>query len=271
MLTNEVKGYIDGELIFSVSNFAGWNTTNRPLVLGCNTEENPSATSNTWDGYIYDVRLYDHVLSTKEAVELSKAKCGHWKLDTEGSVNDCSGYGNHGVIAGSPIWHSGGPAGLGYYEFDGSSDYIDLSGTDATWCSNITVAFWVYTPSIDSGRYFLGNGAQFRFRFAGTKAYFWIREENSGSTSEINGGTVSAGAWYHIAGTWDGTNQILYVNGSSVKLDTPSLGDMDIGSDNFTIGWAYKNSGQDKFNGYLSDVRVYARALTSTQIEELYK
>jgi len=78
--------------------------------------------------------------------------------------------------------------------------------------------------------------------------------------------------WYHVAFSFDDTsnNGILYFNGASVASGTYTE---SIGYDShpFMIGGEY-DSGQLRyfFPGKIDEVRLYNKALTSEEIEELY-
>jgi hypothetical protein len=81
--------------------------------------------------------------------------------------------------------------------------------------------------------------------------------------------TLSANTWYHIALTWDGTNYVVYVDGIEKASDTytglstlnSSLA--DIGNDGNT-GWR-----TEAFQGKLDDVRIYDRALSQSDVNDL--
>lgn len=62
--------WIDGVLAISREDHAGWNTSSRPVVLGCNTEDTISPTSDTYVGEFQDVRRYQKHLSSDEILRL---------------------------------------------------------------------------------------------------------------------------------------------------------------------------------------------------------
>jgi hypothetical protein len=72
------------------------------------------------------------------------------------------------------------------------------------------------------------------------------------------------GTWSHVAVTYDGANQRLYVNGVQVA-SRAQTGSMALGNGPLRIGgngsWA-----TEFFQGLIDDVRVYNRALTATEI-----
>ena len=84
--------------------------------------------------------------------------------------------------------------------------------------------------------------------------------------------TISANAWTHVVVTRSSSAKKLYINGE-LKQSTSTVGDManvyDIGS----IG-ASSASGNNFWNytkGNISDFRIYATALSDSNILELYQ
>ena len=77
--------------------------------------------------------------------------------------------------------------------------------------------------------------------------------------------TIGDGKWHHVAGTFDGKQMILYVDGKQVgskvtegKLNTQSTQPMKIGS-----------YGAEPFHGDLNDVRLYRSGLSKIQIKSI--
>jgi len=82
---------------------------------------------------------------------------------------------------------------------------------------------------------------------------------------------VSIDAWHHVAGTFneDSDKRLkLYVDGAQVDL-TEELqmqgNPMDDSGQDLGIG-AFPGDGDEGFDGYLDDIRIYSRALTAAEI-----
>jgi hypothetical protein len=79
--------------------------------------------------------------------------------------------------------------------------------------------------------------------------------------------TVSRQAWHHLAGTWDGTTKILYLDGVAVaqvaSTSTYDTQSVFLGVD--------ENSGAPAlyWDGLLDELRVYSRVLTPAEIAAL--
>jgi len=187
------------------------------------------------------------------------------------TVKDSTVYGNGGTAQRNTAdMHTTGVID-GALRFDGSTNYVDLSGLGCTLeVENISVSVWARSDSVAGPiNWILGNAKQSRIGFGPGKMYFWIQEEGLGSINLISGGSVSAGNWYHIVGTYDGTYQKLCVNSLLVASEAPGLGDLDNGHDSFAIGQACA-SGGGYFNGDVDDVRIFSRALSASKVLALY-
>jgi hypothetical protein len=76
--------------------------------------------------------------------------------------------------------------------------------------------------------------------------------------------------WYHIAAAWDGTNNIVWLDGVRVKVGAPSElpttngnGIISMGSNPNTISPAY-------FYGNIADCLIYDRALSDAEVSRIY-
>src|ERR1019366_6858006 len=79
---------------------------------------------------------------------------------------------------------------------------------------------------------------------------------------------VADGTWHHVAGTYDGVEQRIYVDGE-VQSRLPWWGEVGVNSNDLVIGNSVK-PGSNPFDGQLSDIRIYNRALTAMEVTKLY-
>jgi prepilin-type N-terminal cleavage/methylation domain-containing protein len=121
----------------------------------------------------------------------------------------------------------------GYWDFDGTTDYLTLvdNGTFDTSTNNFNIDFWFNSSSSGSQRYLFckGNGI-------GTKTFEIYKDasdklmavvyDTSGTAYTLNGSSrsaISAGQWYHVALVRSGTTLVLYLNGAVwAKAPLPS-------------------------------------------------
>ena len=76
--------------------------------------------------------------------------------------------------------------------------------------------------------------------------------------------------WTHIVGTYDGSEMRLYVNGQLVS-STQKTGDILYSPMTLRIGHAIPGTSQTDFRGWIDDVRIYNRGLTSTEVDSLFQ
>jgi hypothetical protein len=195
---------------------------------------------------------------------------GWWKLD-EGSgmiAHDSSGKGNDGTLQGNPQWVAGKIGGA--LEFDGNGDYVDCGASLAfNINTNITVACWIKVRQLDKSWQAIVSQGDNSWRL-----------HRSGSSNNIAWGTngllpkditgsvnVNDGQWHHVAGVYDGTQKRLYVDGN-LDVSSNSTGNIDNSSYNVNIGENAQATGR-YWDGLIDDVRVYTRALTHEEIQQV--
>ncbi len=96
----------------------------------------------------------------------------------------------------------------------------------------------------------------------GSKARFKIATTEIDSAANLTDNT-----WHYIAGTWDGSTMKLYVD-ERTPVTASKSGAITYDSDDLFIG--SRLGLNEKFNGLISDVRLYDRALTSDEVENNY-
>ncbi len=90
----------------------------------------------------------------------------------------------------------------------------------------------------------------------------------TGSGANANTGVINPGTWYFGVGTFDGSTLRVYLNGELQNSSTNS----DIGATTGVLRIGQQKSFAGRwFNGLVDDVRVYNRALSGTEIQQLYQ
>jgi len=151
----------------------------------------------------------------------------------------------------------------GSAEFDGSSDYIQLN-TPFSYTSH-TIAAWVYVEDdATTKRIFDARDAD----NDGIALWFVSNERIVYSVNNIDiyPTDVFASEWVYVVGTYDGTTQKLYFDGSQVGTSTTSqtistTTDARIGSNSYALA--------EYFNGNLANVAIWNRALSSDEINSV--
>ncbi len=97
----------------------------------------------------------------------------------------------------------------------------------------------------------------------GTNGDVQWRATIGGSNRRICGGTLTPGSWYHIAGSYDGSEVVLYVNGMAVA-SVPRSGLIATNSTALYLG--NRADAARAFDGSLDEVRIWDRALSAAEI-----
>jgi hypothetical protein len=145
-------------------------------------------------------------------------------------------------------------------EFDGTSDYLSIGSDCPT--GNFTVTSWVKKT---------GTGGWYAIFSAGTEIWFGLNDNGRilahvGGPSFSTTGAVDINKWHNCTLTWDGTASFIYVDGVQVATSTgtnnPSATAYDIGK--------LSTSNNNHFVGYITELGLYDRALTSLEVASLY-
>jgi hypothetical protein len=193
---------------------------------------------------------------------------GHWKLD--GDANDSTTNNYHGTAEGLYGWTTGK---------DGQA--IDLAGGWVVVDDNgltpklrmkekVSVMAWVYLEErvISHRRVAVKgeDGQDFGLQVNINGGSLLIRDSNATAYTAQCGYEFQPYEWYHIAGTYDQNEQLMYCNG--VVEDSETRGAFELftdPNDGLGIGGRYGDTG-GRFNGRIDDVRVYDRAVTAAEI-----
>ena len=185
----------------------------------------------------------------------------------ENDANDSSGNGLDGTIVGDPVFVDGA-IGMGL-QLDGVDDYVNLGNNplfDIT--EQITLSVWVNTQDIGNTQNnpWLGKGDTSYmikgFR-TGNQIEFFVYEGGWHSAYADVGESFN-GDWHHAAGTFDGEQLLIYVDGEiSGKLDY--VGGIAPSTYNVAIGTNTQASGRFS-ESIIDEAMIYNRALSINEI-----
>jgi len=199
---------------------------------------------------------------------------------------DLSGNGNNGTLNGAGYDNGNG----GSLSFDGNDDYssvsstngLDLSGTS----TSLTVSCWARTT--DTGLAFQnlvmwedladGNGIEpIRLTITSNSdnyPAFTLRNYDNTASSSLSALTLtSQNTYYNIVGTYNGSTQAIYVNGT-LSNQTSYTGGIKVPADGTSAKWIIGRgeltSAGRLLKGNIAQVSIYNRALTATEIQQNY-
>jgi hypothetical protein len=196
-------------------------------------------------------------------------------------VYDLSGYGNNATLGDSTAGDSHEPVydkndgydGFGVYIFDGSDDYMTIPNSASMYSVNTTGTFeaWVKPANCVGQNGGICTIADLRSSGGGGLLIYYLESTGSIGVMYGNGttlapvytGAVSFGSWYHYAAVWNSSGMFVYLNGAYQDTNSmrPNISDVYATAYLGGHGGAFRS-----FNGTMSDIRLYGRAITPQQI-----
>lgn len=183
-----------------------------------------------------------------------------------GIVYDCSGYGHDGNIVGSISINSEAPRYTVSSSFSGNEQILAESPTAEAKSASL----WIYIPSIETNNLvFADYKSKLAFGFYSSYIVTAVTGDNNYRTT-YESSLLTNNSWHHIVIVKsESSGMELWIDG--VK-QTPRSG-YDAWSsgmsDGLTIG--ARTNGNNKFIGSISDLRIYATALSAEDIKSLYE
>ena len=283
--------YVNGELSASVTadtSVIGSNPHN--VFIGGTT----ARSSRGWDGGIQNVRIWNRALSSDEVSTLYErpwigaeynesfylyppVPSSLTPLDSS-SINtdqelwlpltdqtgttavDISGGGNNGTLDAALTHVNTAKGAAVSFPANGG---IDSSATISS--QPYSVSLWGYMNSATTYYYQMFIG-----QTSGSRPTIYIDNSSllkmyGGSNTLSSTTTIGVGEWFHVVGVFDGSSSALYVNG--VVEASGAVGPYDL-SGGMRIGHWW-TGGRD-FDGNIQNVRVWSRALSATEVADIY-
>jgi hypothetical protein len=202
-----------------------------------------------------------------------------------GSGNTANGL--IGGIGGTLVNGVGfGSTNNGSFIFDGTNDYIDIPSTTLLNSTTFSLSFWInnnafnglyVTGAVSNGLYTLfGTGSNYQ-GFTNTFSGAIQIGLNSNSVATVNESNFLLNNWYHYVAVYDGSGVgnsgkfKIFINAVQKTLTYDALMPSTPYNSGFTTKLGYApGSGYPYFNGNISQVQLYNRALTQQEISQNY-
>ncbi len=199
---------------------------------------------------------------------------GYWNFNegTSTVALDYSGNRSTGTLVNSPIW-SLGKLGGSLRFVNASSRYVDVGTPSALDIHPpMTITAWVKRTSLGASHSILGHGSAtgYAFYFNGANKLSFGECIAGPPTPDVISTTAltDTTSWRFVSVVYDGANAAFYVDG--VADGAPAYSRTFTNSDALWLGGA-SGSACSYLQGSLDEVRIYNRALTATEIKNLYK
>ncbi|MBF0459032.1 MAG: hypothetical protein HQK99_14175 [Nitrospirae bacterium] len=202
-----------------------------------------------------------------------------------GNANDESGNNHNGVVHGAALTADRFGRANSAYEFNGTSDYIQALSSSSLnpGSGSFTYAFWIKTRYPQLG-YIVGRYDQYSssnvcvnttwgIQFNNAKTLFaYNRDPNSsGSCSQqiININALDDGNYHFIAVVRDKAAGLIryYIDGSHVVDQTDYSKSIVV---NTPLKIGTHGTWNTYYKGAIDDIRIYNRAITEAEVQELY-
>ncbi len=292
-----VSVYKNGIYLVTTGSIAQVVTNTQYINLGSFND-----TDAFFRGYIDEAKIYDYARTAAQikadyaargstkgvsaqfgddnmSRRLSDGLVGYWRMDETtwsgaNAVLDSSGNMLSGTALGGAAPTGGKFGNAGSY--DNSNNQINIpSNSILRPTESITVSAWVNSNGYANGDCVLNLGSP-EYGFHG----YYLRWNIFGFQTLIGTGSTYKGAWsptfntantwVHVVGMYDGQSVRTYVNGVS-GTPTSYTGSINYsGSPALLIG-INNSSNCLAWNGEIDEVRIYNRALDSSEVQALYE
>ncbi len=289
--------YINGEYVHETQYSNPMSPNPNCLMIGARTCP-PSKAQAFFNGLIDDLRIYNRVLSKSEIKQLYNPTCGGVTeglvacYPFDGNANDYSGNGNHGILQSGVSFVEGKIREAASFD-GGNNAYIRIPHTDTQkFDDQFSMAGWVlsngkggvifnkytWAAAGGGGKGFGVSGSdELSLASSGSAVSGYARfntsyggEENNWPVSQI-----SPGQFHYFTVTYNNSQIKLYINAElKSEKNIPFAKTLDNSYD-MLIGAFFTNNGKriypgSFFNGLLDELRVYNRALSESEIKQLY-
>ena len=274
-----IVAYLNGVQTAINSSFSATFSKTQTVRVG-----GSAASPYTFAGKLDEARIYNRALSASEVKQLYNAGVstyknpltsgllGWWNFDdkemSNGVVPDKSGNNNKGNlfnIASSTFFTSGK---LGQsFNFDGLNDYVDMGSSIPFDSSNWTMSVWV-NPSNVAGGYqrlfsYYGNGPTI-WKWAGAGSFGIVH----GASIDFDSGVILVNdRWQHLTFTRSGSTIVAYLNGVQWARNNAFSATF---TKDTTVRIGNSTAYNEPFAGKLDEPRIYNRALSATEVKNLY-
>jgi hypothetical protein len=186
---------------------------------------------------------------------------------------DSSLHSNHGTLTNGFTFSDNSIDGRlnSALDFDGLDDYITIPDSSSldNFTNQITISFWVKDEDQGSSRGYISKeyNSSTAWGFEDGRFFMWTDNTNLDHSFD----DIDDDSWHFMATTWNGTNSIIYRDGTILSNSVTGTGNMKLGNDPLTIGLTKITGGGIRYlQGNIDDIRIYNRVLIPTEIKTLY-
>lgn len=211
-----------------------------------------------------------------EAQVVTDGLVSYWTLDEANidgdTVEDVWGE-NDGTISGNPKIVEGKINEA--LEFDGATAFVDCGRDDSLNLPEaLTIELWMKPNSAGEGgpnagpicKAIAGGSWNWQLRYNAPGGFMGFQFNAGGSKWISVQQKLEPGEWYHITGTYDGSDAVCYLNG--VETERMSMPAINSSNDPLLIG---QDGWVNVFDGVVDEARIYNRSLSEDEIQTNFK
>lgn len=186
-------------------------------------------------------------------------------------MTDRSGGGHTAEVRGA-TWTSDGVTS-GALRFQGRDNYIRVRDLPLTDNTQIGLCLWIKNPPTTCNiiakwpRTGLSPGS---YLFSVSNGRVGFHLFLNGASTPLTGRSLvpNDGQWHHIAGTYDGSEMRVYLDG---VLDGSMAAEGDIDRIDSDVWLGRLVDGSYPFTGSMDEVRIYERSLSEDEVKQIYR
>lgn len=219
---------------------------------------------------------------------LQNGLVGYWPFC--GNANDASGNNNNGTVNGATLTTDRFGNANSAYSFDGVNDYIEvLSNSALSMQQSGTISCWFFKPNYNS-RYealvvkegvYNNNQCNYKFQLSfGNEMAFAADPRGVTGCNNVNGcypNYLTTGTWHQVIGVITPQSLKFYMDGV-LYGDTTILSSNNLVTNNLPLSFGRLPFidptliGNERmyFDGKLDDIAIYNRALSASEVQQLY-
>ena len=215
--------------------------------------------------------LSNEVSATPTPDNISNGLVAFYRFN--GNANDNTSNAHHGTVSGATLTSGKDNVSNTAYSFDGTNDYIEYPIGLLSGAGEFSISLWINTSSSTesriiqqrdangyNGQYMLDLTSNGKLKVLTYKyGYKWGGTTNS---------TINDSNWHHVCFVQKDNGGTLYLDGS-LKFTDNSSGKVELLFSTKTYVGGDKRNNNRFFNGKVDELRIYNRALTSTEISSL--
>ncbi|SLM27868.1 exported hypothetical protein [Desulfamplus magnetovallimortis] len=164
-------------------------------------------------------------------------------------------------------------------DFDGTDDYVEVANNaslDISVTNQLTIEAWVKIDNLDAHRFIISKdwGTSYALSYEQDQRFWFYLLESGDDVAAGDARVITEpisdilGEWHHIAGTYEGTSQNIYLDGELVATGVGRNTGLTASSGNLFLGYSGSSGAPHPFDGSMDEVKIWNTARSADQIRQ---